>query len=158
MGSIEFIYQLILDRPRETTCEPPSETGERCLTAQECVPVHLTSTRIITGEKQSSNLHRFCPKGNRRYDASCTRNSPAAIIGRFTASDICGIRDIVPIRESSAFRINDPRCPPASKPDATMMSTPASARTLASFTVVAVPINTMPSRLHSSSTYFGGTP
>jgi hypothetical protein len=50
---------------------------------------------------------------------------PAAITDTSTMSTTCGTSDSVPVSESSAGRRNEPRCPPASKPEAAMASTPA---------------------------------
>ena len=50
---------------------------------------------------------------------------PAAMTGKSTTSTTSGTSDSVPVSESSAGRRNDPRCPPASKPEATTASTPA---------------------------------
>ena len=50
----------------------------------------------------------------------------------------------MPVSDSSDLRRNDPRCPPASKPEATITSTPAFSSATASPAVVAVPIVTIP--------------
>ena len=69
---------------------------------------------------------------------------PAAITGTVTLSATCGTSASVPVRQCSGSARKDTRCPPASKPVATIMSTPASASSLASAGVVAVPTVAMP--------------
>lgn len=64
----------------------------------------------------------------------------------------------VPISESSARARNDGRCPPASKPVATIAETPASSSARASATEVAAPIVTMSRARHASSTAAEGIP
>jgi hypothetical protein len=81
------------------------------------------------------------PAAPRAKAATMPRASPmppAATTGSLTASTTCGTSAMVPVRESSDGCRKEPRWPPASKPEATITSTPACSRAIASSTVVAV--------------------
>jgi hypothetical protein len=83
---------------------------------------------------------------------------PAAMTGIFTASTTCGSRLIVPVSDSSALFRNEGRCPPASEPVATTMSTPAASFARASSAVVAAPTVTMFRRRHARRISGAGMP
>jgi hypothetical protein len=69
---------------------------------------------------------------------------PLATTGRLTASTTWGTSAIVPTIAASKGPAKVPRCPPASLPCVTMMSTPAASSSFASCAVVAVPASNIP--------------
>ena len=121
----------------------------------------------VSEVRRASGLNSFSRCSGAAFDSSQARNAvpicaaaapsfsaaaiprpsampPAAITGAFTVSTTCGIK-----RQRTGEAIlrllrNDTRCPPASKPVATIASTPASSSSLASAGVVAAPTVTMP--------------
>ncbi|MNF96088.1 hypothetical protein D3C84_788660 [compost metagenome] len=83
---------------------------------------------------------------------------PAAITGTFTFSLINCNNTNEPVIEDSAEAKNEGLCPPASKPEAIIISTPEASKKIASSSVVAAPIVMIPRLRHSSNIVADGTP
>jgi hypothetical protein len=117
---------------------------------------------LAPDSSQARNAVPICtPSASRASAATTPRASAiphAVTTGTWTTSATCGTGEKVPVSDSSDDRKKEPRCPPASKPEATTTSTPASCRATASSGVVAVPIVTIPCIRHSSRTSRGGMP
>jgi hypothetical protein len=154
-----FARPPVRDAAREAAGEASGERGVRRPLAEQRGFVLGRCVRLLAGEKGGSNLGDLGPERERRANAGPVDDAartpapsttpPAAITGAFTRRAQSGTSANVPMSDSSARARNETRWPPASKPVATMASTPASSRATASAIDVAAPTVTMPRSLQA---------
>ena len=138
---VHRIEQLVLDAACEPSCEATSQRRLARLTAEQGLAMLRTRPGLLAGEERRPDLHAFRTEGECGDDASGVGDAARRDDGTDTRSATCGTSENVPVSESSDARRNDPRCPPASKPEATITSTFAFCNSIASSGVVAVPMS-----------------
>ena len=144
-GVRQLLHQAVVDPAREPTGEAAGEGGVPARALRNAARWRGLAPESSHPRNAVPSCTPCAPSARAASTPRASAMPPAATTGTSTRSTICGTSAIVPVNESSAVRRNEPRWPPASKPDATITSIPARASAAPSSGVVAVPIVAMPS-------------
>src|SRR5580658_4774165 len=122
---VEFIEQAIFDAASKSSSEPASKSSLLSSTAEERLKMKCASARFLACEKDGSHLNAYSSESKGCHDAPCVSNS-----ARGDDGVLHGIDDLRHQRHCSRQRIfgwlqKGAAMPAASKPEATITSTPA---------------------------------